>query len=129
MNPGHPVGLVALGERRHYIGSITDDFWRRWCNFYAPSMFKRSGRNVSGSRNLHPGDLVVVIESNPLRQGYFIAKVKNVYPSKDGIVRRVDIVYRNFKVGDKIHKYKASPEVVVTRGVKNLGLLVGADEL
>ena len=55
--------------------------------------------------------------------------VKNVYPSKDGIVRRVDIVDRNFKVGDKIHKYKVFPEVVVTRGVKNLGLPVGVDEL
>ena len=44
-------------------------------------------------------------------------------------MRRVDIVYRNFKVGDKIYKYRVSPEVVVTRGVKNLGLLVGVDEL
>ena len=82
------------------------------------------------SSDVCSSDLVVVVtESNPLRQGYFIARVKNVYPSKDGIVRRVDICYRNFRVGRKVHEYKGSTEIVVSRGVKNLALLVGMDEL
>ena len=129
MNPGYSVGLVALVERGHIMSTMIYDSWNRWYNFYAPSMFKSSGRNVSGSRNIHPGDVVVVTESDPLRQGCFIANAKNVYPSKNCIVRRVDMVCQSFKVGDEIHKYKVYPEVVVTRGVKNLGLLVGVDEL
>lgn len=51
-----------------------------------------------------------------------------VYPSKDGIVRRVSLGYKNFRVGEKVHEYRGSPEVVLTRGVKNLALLVGVDD-
>ena len=110
------------------MSSVTENFRNRWRTYYAPSMIHSKQATVR-VRNLQVRDVVVVTESYSLCQGYFIGRVKNVYPSKDGIVRRVDICYRNFRVSKKIHQYNGSTEIVVSREVKNLFLLVGMDEL
>ena len=91
-------------------------------------LFRSNRCKEKNSPNLKVGDVVVVVDSSPWKQGYYIAVVKQVYPSKDGIVRRVSLGYKNFRVGEKVHEYRGSPEVVITRGVKNLALLVGVDD-
>ena len=127
MNPGYSVEASSFSDQRHVIAEVTRDFWKRWCQFYAPTLFSNRCKEKN-SPNLKVGDVVVVMDSSPWKQGYYIAVVKQVYPSKDGIVRRVSLGYKNFRVGEKVHEYRGSPEVVITRGVKNLALLVGVDD-
>ena len=49
-------------------------------------------RNSKNPQSLKVGDVGVVTETNPLKQGYFIARVQAVYPSRDGIVHKVALV-------------------------------------
>ncbi len=52
------------------------------------------------------------------------APCEEVVTSKDGKVRRALVKYRNFKVAERNHEYTACEEVVVSRSVHRLALLV-----
>ena len=127
INPGYSFVYESLSDRRHVLGTVANEFWKRWCQFYVPTMFSNP-RNSKNPQNLKVGDVVVVTETNPLKQGYFIARVQAVYPSRDGVVRKVALVYKNIRVGSKVYEYRGSPDVLITRSVKNLALLVSVDD-
>jgi hypothetical protein len=63
-------------------------------------------------------------DSNSLRGQYKLGVVKEVFPGEDGVVRKVSIAYKSFKVGEKVHQYSGCREVVVVRSVQRLALLV-----
>ena len=75
-------------------------------------------------RDLVPGDIVLVCDSNSLRGQYTIARVKEVFPGKDGKVRTVSLIYKNFKTGEKLRDYHGSSSRVIIRSVQRLALLV-----
>ena len=56
------------------------------------------------TRNLQPGDVVSVLDNNALKPQYYIALITQVYPSTDGVVRKVSISYKNFPV---MRKFKS----------------------
>ena len=49
-------------------------------------------------------------------------------PGQDGKVRQVRIAYKNFKPGESVTKYQGEPEVVVSRAVQRLALLVPVEQ-
>ena len=71
---------------------------------------------------------MAVADSNALRGKFYIAQVHEVFPSKDGRVRKVSVRYKNFKVGERVHEYRGSRDVIVYRSVQKLALLVPVDE-
>ena len=54
--------------------------------------------------------------------------MREVFPGLDGIVRKVSVGYKNFKVGEQVQVYGGAKEVVVIRSVQRLALLVPVDE-
>lgn len=82
------------------------------------------------SRDLKPGDVVVVADSNSLRADYYLAVVKAVFTGEYGRVLKVTIAYKNFRIGEneKVHEYKGAKECVITRSVHTLALLVPIDK-
>ena len=71
--------------------------------------------------------MVAVADSNSLRGCYHLARVVEVCPGGDGLVRRVMICYKNFKAGDTLYEYTGGKDVTVSRSVQRLALLVPAD--
>ena len=64
-----------------------------------------------------------------MRGEYRLGLVEEVFPGRDGKVRRVSVMYKNFRVGDKIQAYKGHDEaVIVHRSTQRLALLVPVDD-
>ncbi|CAB4043171.1 Hypothetical predicted protein [Paramuricea clavata] len=82
----------------------------------------------TANRNLRPGDVVIIADRNTLRGDYRLGIVQEVFPSQDGKVRRVNVMYKNFQIGEKVQKYKGHNEaVIVSRSAQRLSLLVPVD--
>ena len=116
----------SLSNRFHFVQSVVSRFWQKWCELCAPALVVQRKWHTA-SRNLKRGDVVIMADRNSLRGEYKLALVHEVYPSMDGKVRKVSLVYKSFKAGEKLHQYKGATDVIVTRGVQNLALLVPVD--
>ena len=46
----------------------------------------------------------------------------------EGRVRKVELTYKNFRVGEKVNEFKGVGSVTITRGVHRIALLVPIDE-
>lgn len=77
-------------------------FWKNWIQLDAPTLVQQAKWQKT-TKNLQVGDIVQVCESSALHLQYQIARVVEVYPDDDGIVRRVKVGYKSFKSGEKAH--------------------------
>ena len=77
---------LKKSERLDMIKKVTDDFWSKWANQVIPEAMIREKWHES-SRNLSVGDVVLVLESSPIKGKYKLAIVEEVFPSKDNLVR------------------------------------------
>ena len=74
----------------------------------------------------------MICASNKLTKTYQLALVTKTYPSaKDGLVRKVDLTVKRLKAYEKggCPMYTGSSEVVLSRSVQGLALIVPIDEL
>ena len=123
-NPGGwDVPDSNVKHRYQFVQSLSQLFWKRWIELGAPGLTIQKKWHTA-TRNLKPGDVVVVADKNTLRGEYRIALVQEVYPGKDGKVRKVKLAYKNFKCGEKVYKYSGCPDTSVLRSVQRLALLV-----
>lgn len=109
------------------VQNISNLFWEKWCELCAPALVIQSKWHTT-NRNLKTGDVVIVADKNVFRGQYRVAKVNQVFPGKDGKVRKVTVIYKNFKVGEKFDKYTGAPDTEVSRSVHKLALLVPVDQ-
>ena len=109
------------------VSDVTSHFWKKWQELYIPNIISQH-KWTQDSRNLVPGDVVLVCDSNRLRGQYTIAKVKEVFPGKDGHVRTVSLIYKNLRIGEKLRDYHGSSSRVIIRSVQKLALLVQVRE-
>ena len=108
---------------------MANRFWKHWTELYTPTLIKQTKWHRP-DQNLKVGDIVAVADPNSLWGKYHIAKVAEVFPGKDGKVRKVTIVYKTFKQGEKMRTYKGAHDTRVFRSTQRLALLVpsgGAD--
>ena len=75
---------------------MADQFWSNWRKFYLPLLQKRH-KWTGTKRNLNVGDLVLLKDSNMVRNQWSRAQIVKVYPDRDGIVRRVEVMTLNRK--------------------------------
>ena len=115
-----------LSDRYHLVQNVADFFWKKWIELCAPSLIVQRKWHRS-SRNLQPGDVVLVMDQNSLRGVYKLGLVREVFPGRDGFVRKVSISYKNFKIGEKVYEYSGAKDTVITRSVQRLALLVPVD--
>ena len=70
---------------------------------------------------------MIVADKNTLRGDYRLALVQDVFPGKDGKVRKVIVKYKSYRIGEKVHEYRGARDTVVSRAVQRLALLVPVD--
>jgi hypothetical protein len=70
---------------------LTNEFWTRWKREYLNCLQTRSKWQCK-KKNLKEGDIVVVNDDNIPRNCWKLAKVVEVFPSKDNIVRSVKVL-------------------------------------
>jgi hypothetical protein len=83
----------------------------------------------TATRNLEVGDIVLMSDTNCFKGEYKLAAVRQVFPSTDGLVRRVSVAYKNFRIGESVYEYAGAPDVLVTRSVQKLSLLVPIQDM
>ena len=126
-NPGGYAANSSLRARITLIERITDQFWKHWTSLYAPTLIKQS-KWLQVRRNLKVGDVVVMADLNVLKGEYRLSRVTQVFPSADGMVRRARVLYKRYKVGEKLREYRGASDVEVEHSVQKLGLLVPVED-
>lgn len=73
---------------------LCDIFWKRFLREYVPSLIQRQKWLVP-KRNLKDGDLVLMSDEGFPRGHWPIARVAEVFPDTDGLVRKVSVKTKN----------------------------------
>ena len=77
---------ISLLKRWQLCKSLLRHFWKRWSSEYI-SQLGRFNKWQHPTRNIQPGDLVVIREDSPIATKWPLARVVEVYPGKDNLVR------------------------------------------
>jgi hypothetical protein len=77
-------------ERWKRIHSIVDKFWKQFLQEYIPLLSKR-GKWHTAKENVQVGEVVLQLDPNTPRGQWKLAVIEEVFPSKDGRVRRCKI--------------------------------------
>ena len=112
-----------LRTRSALVTSVVDSFWKNWTMYYAPTLLHQSKWFYEG-KEVQVGDIVLVADSNILRGDYRLARVTAVNRSKDGLVRRATVSYKNFRSGESVREYRGAKDTQVDRSVQSLSLIV-----
>ena len=107
------------------VQAIADQFWRTWHKLFFPSLIIRQKWHV-GKRNLQPGDICVVRDSNSLRGEWRLAEVTCCYKDRLGKVRNVELLLKPKQGG--VGSYVSTPSVTIRRHVNNIVVLVPVGE-
>lgn len=126
-NPGGWQPITDVKSRFTYTQQIAHEFWKHWSEHYIPTLVHQQKWHTT-CRNLQIGD-VVVVGDNTFKGDYHLARVVEASPGEDGLVRRVSLAYKNYRVGEKIYEYGGCKDTIVTRGVHRLSLVVPVDQI
>ncbi len=106
--PVYPPGVFVKQDtcsRRRWrqIQYLADIFWKRWKAEYLPILQIRS-KWLSAKCNLHENDLVLLVDLDAPRYQWTLGRVIRTIPSKDGLVRTVEIKTKSGTFVKPIHK-------------------------
>lgn len=104
--------------------TIVTQFWKKWSELYLPTLVHQS-KWYSYTRQAQVGDIVFVKDLNPIRGQYNIAEIVELRQNDVGVPINVYVRYRIPNTG---LSYKSCPDRFQWRDIKNLALIVGADE-
>ena len=123
-NPGNwQPTRQHIAKRYHFVQAVVSEFWAKWIELCAPALVTRY-KWTELTRNLRPGDIVLIADKSPIKGDYRLGMINEVLAGNDGKVRRALVKYKNYKVGERDHEYIGREEVVVSRSVHRLALLV-----
>lgn len=108
-------------KRWRRVQYLVDQFWCRWRAGYIQSLQVRN-KWVKPERNLGVGDIVVICDDNAPRNDWRLAKVVEVFPSADNLVRKVKVIMGDRQWDENGKRRK--PYVCLERPVHKLVLLV-----
>ena len=95
--PDSPQSLLqpmSMLRRWHLCQAIVRHFWRRWSSEYLVSLRKFTKWH-SPTKNIEVDDVVVLREDNMIPSTWPIARVIEVHPGEDGLVRAVTVKTNN----------------------------------
>ena len=118
---------MKRSDRYQLIQTVTADFWHHWAQQVTPEAVIRQKWHKTG-RNLTPGDVVLIHDKNPIKGKYQLGIVKTVRESDDSLVRSCSVAYSIPNAKDPIGSYTGKREVVVTRSIQRLSLLLPVEE-
>ena len=112
-------------SRLAYVSLVEKDWWDKWIVQVWPTLFSYK-RWKDKKENMAVGDLVLLNYPGQFKDDYTIAKVIEVHPSKDGLVRQVTVTYRKRKSKESPLVCKSKPlieERVAVHRLHRLGLI------
>ena len=93
-------------KRWKRVQSLANTFWVRWRREYIHSLQSRSKWQVNRP-NIKVGDIVIVKEESAIRNRWPMAKVVEVAPGSDGLVRHVKIQMADSNIDDQGKRHVA----------------------
>ena len=105
-NPPPQPELEARVNPKHLLRSVQNrvsEFWISWMKYFAPTLLPRN-KWFQIRENVKIGDLVLELNPNRKRTQWEMALISNVFPGKDGLVRKVRIKTQNGEYDRPIHK-------------------------
>ncbi|KRZ65356.1 hypothetical protein T10_2495, partial [Trichinella papuae] len=79
-----------LSRRWRYRRTLVNNFWKRWKNEYVVNLSQRK-KWVTNKQEPRVGDIVLVAEDGVPTHKWPMARVIEVYPGDDGVVRTVKV--------------------------------------
>ena len=112
--PAGPFNLTTNKYMRHrLLQKIGETFWQRWTEDFFPSLIVQQKWHTR-HRNLLIGDIVMIQDSGKIKGKWRLGKVVKADPSsRDGLVRQVEIMYKNPESKSFIKVMRAVQRVVV----------------
>ena len=126
-----PLDYIDTGkhtERLAYVSEVYASWWKAWIEQVLPSLMPIS-KWKKRAKNLVVGDVVMMIYEGNMKDDYRLAKVLEVHPDDDGIVRTVTVGYRRKNKKEKGEHFQSRPLTMELVAVQRLSLLVPADEI
>jgi hypothetical protein len=109
---------VKRWRRVQYLINV---FWDRWRKEILTAWQERQ-KWCKPSRNLSVGDIVLVVDEGLPRCQWRMARVREVYPGKDGLVRKVKLVMGDLSISNK--GKRVNPETLIERPIHKLVLIL-----
>ena len=81
---------VYLRRRWRRVQHLTNAFWERWRKEFLSTLQLRK-KWIKPQRNMAVNDVVLMKDENAPRNVWRLARVKEVFPSQDGLVRKVKL--------------------------------------
>ena len=123
--PSGPFTYNVNSKRRFaFVQKLVDAFWVKMNRFYFPSLIVQQKWHTE-KRNVCKGDIVILQDSNAVRGNWKLGKIDKVYPSSDGKVRKVIVMYKKV---DSSAEYKGSAFTKVERPIQKVVVLLPAKE-
>ena len=97
---------------------MVSDWWKRWYDKVLPTLVP-SYKWLQRHRNVKVGDICLIKYANELKGRYRLGKVQSVKKGTDGLVRTVNLVYKN--LGEKVFRE-------VDRPVHGIAVIVPIEE-
>ncbi|KAJ8364902.1 hypothetical protein SKAU_G00137330 [Synaphobranchus kaupii] len=88
--PGDLTGKDLLKYQWRRVQALANEFWNRWRNEYISTLHSRRKWHKA-QRNLQPGDVVLLKQSQAPRNEWPMALVTSTFPGTDGRVRKVEV--------------------------------------
>ena len=107
-----------------HVDEVINCFWKKWTRDFFPTLIVRAKWHV-GKRNVQPGDVVLVKDSNAVRGKWKLAQVMTAVPGSDNKVRNVTLRYKATKSGVK---YNGQRDTVIDRSVHNIVVILPVQE-
>ena len=81
---------VYLRRRWRRVQHLTNAFWERWRKEFLSTLQLRK-KWIKPQRNMAVNDVVLMKDENAPRNVWRLARVKEVFPTQDGLVRKVKL--------------------------------------
>ena len=90
-------------QRWRRVQYLTNQFWYRWRAELLPALQERQ-RWTRARPNVHPDDVVMVIDPDAPRNCWPLGRVVAALPSQDGLVRKAKICVRGKELERPVHR-------------------------
>ena len=87
-------------KRWRRVQHLTNIFWQKWKKAFLQTLQSRK-RWTKPTRNVKEGDIVLIKDENRPRNRWKLGRVQQVFPSDDGLVRKVTIKVASSKLYNK----------------------------
>ena len=117
----------SLTARLAFVSNVYKTWWRCWYQQVLPTLVPCKKWKTE-KRNLEVGDIVFMYYPSNILDDYRLAKVIEVFPDKDELVRTVRVCYRKKDKREDTHSYKPKQLTEEIVSVQRLSVLLPVSE-